>query len=158
MGDITPIVIAVVIAFFIILPSMSWLRRVCGYMVVADVLASAYVVSTFAATGAVSGLIIAVWSAIGLSVTLRVFKALFGYEQLVAGVETEDKGVRYTTWTPSLRLVTAELLTQAAAWIYAFVKATFTRGKVVAPSPLLVEWRREPGWLTVAVRDKFNSL
>ena len=156
---IAMMVVAVVAAFFVVVPSLTWLRRVSGYMVLADLVGSMYVISTFASTGSVHGLVIAVFAAIGLSLSFRVFRALFGYERLYAGTDEVGFGsqpVRYTRWSPSIRLVAAEILTQCAAWIFSFVKAVFTYSRVQAPSPLRVQWMATEGWLTKVIRQEFD--
>lgn len=118
-------------------------------MVAADIVCSMYVVTTFASTGAVQGLTIAIYAALGLSLSLRALKAVLGYEVLEAReVMEHETGFRYSAWQQSLRLVAAELLTQAAAWIYSFLKGAITRTRVTPPEELGVRWHRHPGWLT----------
>jgi hypothetical protein len=122
------LVAAIIVAFLILIPSQRWLKRILGYMVLADISASAYVVSTYAATGTVSGLTIAILGAVGISLTLRGLRWFIGDARLgVGGVE-------------SLRLAAAEILTQGARWVRAFVLAVFRGGVVTAPPKLEVEW------------------
>lgn len=121
-------VFAIIVAFLLLVPSMSWLRRVLGYMFVADVASSAYCISTFAATSAVSGIAIAVFAALGISLTLRVIRSLIGSERLAVNGDQ------------SIRVVAAEMLSQGTSWCRAVFMALFRGGRVDAPAPLNIEW------------------
>ncbi len=119
---------AIIIAFLLLVPSMTWLRRIMGYMLLTDISVSAYIISVYATTGAVSGLTIAIFAALGVSLSLRGLRAIFGYEKLsINGNE-------------SLRLVAADLLTQGVSWGRAIVAASWRGGRVDAPEPLQVTW------------------
>jgi len=122
------LILAIIAAVLLLVPDTKWLRRAMGYQTLVDIVMSSYMVSTYAATGAVSGLTIAVLAALGFSLTLRGIRWLIGYEKLaVNGVE-------------SARLLASELLTQSAHWVRAFALALFRKGRVEAPAPLNVEW------------------
>lgn len=126
--EILALVWAIILAFLLLIPSWGWVRKMLGYLQLADVAAAGYTLHLTAATGTVGGLILGIWAALGISLTLRALKMLIGYEKLAVNGEE------------SIRLVAAELLTQGVRWVRALVAALFKGGRVVAPDPLNVEW------------------
>lgn len=131
-----PFVVAtavMIVAALILMVPKNWVRKFAGYQFATDVVMSAYIVSTYATAGAVSGLATAVMAALFLSITLRTIKYLFGFERYeIDGVD-------------SIPELIARLLTQAAAYIRGFVLSIFRKGKVERPEPLGGEWKLHEG-------------
>lgn len=118
--------LAVVAALVFMIPD-RWFKRIAGYVVVCDILASGYIFSSFMGVSAVSAAEIGVFAALGISVTLRVIRLIVGADRL---------SVNDTTAT---REVFAHLFSQGVAWSKALTKA-ITTGKVIPPAPLKLEW------------------
>lgn len=117
---------AVVAALIFMVPD-HWFRRICGYVVFVDLVASGYIFTSFMGVAAVSAAEIGVFAALGISVVLRVFRAIMGAERVSINGTTET------------RQVIASLFSQGVAWCKAFGKS-ITSGTVVPPEPLHVEW------------------
>lgn len=79
------LILAILVGFLLLIPSMKWLRRMNGYMLLADLVASTYVISAYASTGTFAGLALAVLAAVSISLALRALRALFGAERLSVG-------------------------------------------------------------------------
>lgn len=118
---------AVVLALLIMLPR-AFRKRLLGYMLAADVMGSWYIVSTYATTGAVSGLTIAVFAALILTLALRFIKVSGGSEKLALNGDT------------SISALFAGLITQAIAWAKAVWRAMRNNEPVQAPDPLEWSW------------------
>jgi len=117
-----------VVATLVVMVPRHWRRRVFGYVNAFDFIAGGYIVGTFATTATVSGLIVAVWSCLGLAITLRGGRALMGSEKLAVNGDS------------SLRTVFIAVTGQGLAWTRAIVRAAFNGGTVVAPAPLAWSW------------------
>lgn len=118
---------ASVAALLIVVPT-DWLRKVLGYIVVGDVLGSWYLVATYASTGTVSGLQVAVFGALFLTITLRVMRRVMGYRRYEIDGDSR------------LSVLAAASLTQAVAWTRAVFFAAFRGGKINPPTPLGGRW------------------
>lgn len=118
---------------FLLFPR-TWLPRLAGYQTITDIVASSYVVSTYAAAGAASGLTGAVFGAIGISLTLRLLGGVFGTERYhIRGRDSP------------LDLVAA-LVTHGVAWLRQIGIALVKGTSIKPPEPLQGEWVRTPGW------------
>ena len=87
MQEAVVMAVVVVATIYIMIPK-AWRRRIAGYVPLFDILGSAYVVSTYVATGTVSGLAVGVWAALGITLTLRAMRRLLGAERLAVRGET----------------------------------------------------------------------
>jgi hypothetical protein len=133
--------IAIVATVIIMIPG-KWRRRIAGYTLLADITASWYIITTYASTAAVSGLAIAVFAALGMTITLRGMAWLLGTERLSLNGSTDT------------REIVAGLMSQTMAWGNAVFKALWNRTFKVTPPPAL-EWAWveitesaiKPGWL-----------
>jgi hypothetical protein len=129
---------ASVAALIIVVPT-EWLRKVLGYVVIGDILGSWYLVATYASTGTVSGLQVAVFGALILTITLRAMRRVVGYSRYEIDGDSR------------LAALAAASLTQAIAWARAVFFAAFRGGKINPPTPLGGQWvyhpPRAPSWL-----------
>lgn len=124
----SPIILSIITVFaMVLMVPTSWFRKLGGYVVAVDVLASAYIFSMFVGTGTLGALPLAAFSAFFISITLRLIRMKVGAERLAVNGNTE------------FRLVFAELATHTIAWSKALMKGA-TTGKVDAPKPLNLEW------------------
>jgi hypothetical protein len=117
---------AVVAALVFMIPD-HWFRRMTGYVVVVDFLASGYIFTSFMGVAAVSAAEIGVFAALGISVTLRVMRSIIGAERVSINDTTET------------REVIALLFSQGVAWCKAFGRS-ITTGTVIPPEPLDISW------------------
>ena len=117
---------AIVVAFLILVPNMQWLRRMLGYLIISDILASTYVISTYAATGTLGGLTIAIFAVVGISLSLRSLKFFIGCERLAIG------------GNPSVPYILRRMRGQLKAHLkhIAF--------KYASPAPLNLTWTLQP--------------
>lgn len=119
---------AMVVAALLIMFPADWRRKIIGYGVAFDVLGSGLIVSTYAATGAASGLTVAVAAALLLTLTIRVLRAFDGYE--IYSIDGETRAA----------VVAAALITQGVRWTRSIAKSLWNGGVVTAPEPLGGEW------------------
>ena len=125
---------AAVTAMLIITP-WEWLKRMLGYVVVADVAGSAYLVSTYAATGTVSGLTVAIFGALMLTLTLRTLRKVLGYSRFT--INGSDR----------VSDLLAALATYGIAWLRSLLRALFTASPVLPPPALNGVWvEHRPPW------------
>lgn len=117
---------AVVAALVFMVPD-HWFKRMTGYVVVVDFIASGYIFTSFMGVAAVSAAEIGVFAALGISVVLRVMRSIIGAERVSINGTSET------------REVLALLFSQGVAWSKALTKS-ITSGKVVPPEPLSIEW------------------
>ena len=128
MQEAVVMAVVVVATIYIMIPK-AWRRRIAGYVPLFDILGSAYVVSTYVATGTVSGLAVGVWAALGITLTLRAMRRLLGAERLAVRGETR------------LAPTIAGLITQGLRWGKSIFTSLWHRDPVViAPPPLDWEW------------------
>lgn len=120
-----------VVACAIIMVPRTWRRKVFGYVNLADAAGSFFILGHFAATGAVGGLFVAVLAMLGLTLTLRVGRAIFGSEKLELNGDT------------SISAVVAGVMTQATRWVRAIFGSLFNGGVISKPQPLAWRWVEE---------------
>ncbi len=148
-------VFCIIIASLLLIPNIRWLRRILGYMFAADVSISAYVVSTYAATGTVSGLAIAIMAAVGISLTLRGIRFFSGCE-------------RYTVnGSDNVRTIAKAVMMQGKAWFVYNTKSVFFKdtekpetlnGEWVKHEPVAVTWMKAGAeYLTSLFETKFYA-
>jgi hypothetical protein len=126
---------AAAVAAMLVITPWPVLKKLLGYSVVADISGSAYLVSTYAATGTVSGLAVAIFGALLLTLTLRTLRQTAGYSRFsINGSER-------------LADLVAAVLNQAIAWLKRLLKALFTASRVVPPPPIDGRWvDHGPDW------------
>jgi hypothetical protein len=102
--------------------------KVWGYVNLFDAVSTFYVMSHFAATGSVTGLIVGIAAILGLTFTLRVGRAFFRSEKLsIDGSSTISD-------------VVAGGFTQSVKWVRGITSAIFNGGYVNKPQPLNWAW------------------
>ena len=119
---------AITAAVFVMAPSRAALSRIAGYQTVADIGASAYVVSTYASTGSVTGMTMAVVAALGISLVIRAVGKLFGRQRY------QYKG------STGLAAGLAAATTQGVRWLRSWFFALWKGGEVTPPPPLEGRW------------------
>jgi len=93
-----------------------------GHPVVADLVGSAFILSSFAVTGTISGLTVAVFAILVWTLFIRAGRFLFGYKRLSFEGET------------GYGRLAAATLTTGFKWIRASMKGLFVSGEVEQPN------------------------
>jgi len=127
LNDVIALGLLAALTFFIMFPT-ELRRKLMGYGVTFDVIASTILVSTFAATGTSTGLAIAIVGSLAISLGIRVLKVHEGYE--IAEINGERR------LSKNFKL----LVKQGSLWTKAVVRATYTGVEVTPPEPLNVNW------------------
>jgi hypothetical protein len=115
------------LAFFIMFPA-GIRRKLMGYGVAFDILASTVLVATYATTSTTSGLAIAVVGAVVISLGVKNLKVFEGYE--IAEIDGERR----------LSKNLLRLVKQGSLWTKAVVRAAYTGVEVTPPEPLNIRW------------------
>ena len=109
------------------------IKKLMGAPVAVDIAASSYFLTTYAATGTISGLTIGVLSVLIVSVAIRLWRWAFGYQRIVVNGQRE------------MGQVVAHLITGSMYWVRELVKTLFTGKPALPPSTIHVTWDYVPG-------------
>ena len=112
------------------------IKKMLSVPVAVDVAASGYFLSTYAATGTISGLTVGVLSVLLVSITIRLWRYLFGYQRLTVSGDARPAAVF------------AHLITAGNYWVRQSFKSLFTGKPALCPSPFNFRWQYMPGKLT----------
>ena len=108
------------------------IKKLLSAPVIVYVAASGYFLNAYAATGTISGLTVGVLSILLVSIVIRAWRYLLGYERL-----TVNGDARFST-------VASHLITATASWVRQTLKSLFTGAPVVAPT-FNFTWDYVPG-------------
>lgn len=123
------------VAGMLIITPWAWLKKILGYTVVADIAGSAYLVSTYSATGTVSGLTVAIFGALLLTLSLRTLRQILGFSRFT--LNGSDR----------VSDLLAALATYGIGWLRSLLRALFTASPVIPPPPLNGQWiEYRPSW------------
>ena len=120
-----------VVATVVLMIPRTWRVKIFGYIFIADTASSMYILNTFASTGAVSAVLVAIAAMLAMTITLRVGRAFFGAERVSLNGDT------------SIGAIVSGILTQTSSWVKSTCKSLFTGGHVQKPEPLNWEWSVE---------------
>lgn len=109
------------------------IKKLMAAPMVADIASSSYFLTTYAATGTISGLTIGIMSVLAVSITIRVWRLAFGYERLIVNGDSK------------LSAITAHIITGSAHWLRQAAKSVATGKSALPPSNMIVEWHYVPG-------------
>lgn len=132
MSILTACVMALlVVATVILMIPRTWRVKLFGYIFLADFSSSMYILNTFASTGAISALVVAVAAMLAMTITLRVGRAFFGSERVSLNDDT------------SISAIVSGILTQTVMWVKSTWSSLFFGGNVKKPEPLDWKWTVE---------------
>ena len=137
-----------VVATVILMIPREWRVKIFGYIFIADFASSMYILNTFASTGAVSAVLVAVAAMLAMTITLRVGRAFFGSERVSLNGDT------------SISAIVSGLLTQTVTWVKSTWNSLFFGGDVKKPEPLDWEWtvELEPAGFVGGIRRLATTL
>jgi len=127
---------ASVVSIFYLIPP-EHMSKVLGYVTLVDISMSMYVVSVGTASATATGLILAVFTALGISFVLRAFRTAIGCQRM------------RVNGTSSIGGIIAEFSTYGISFIRSWIGSLIKGSRVNAPEPLDVEWvqhKQGIGW------------